>query len=116
MTTSKAGRAVCERKTFRCVDHWKRKSLKSCLSVFYRMSHELIEMGFTIKPFILNDVKKLKHSTLCKKEAGCDCGSCSSTGSQETLSAKHILECKSDVALGNSQDIYQFIDLTNDDS
>lgn len=109
MTTSKAGRAVCERRTFRCVDHWKRKSLKSRLSVFYRMGHELLDMGFALRPFILNDVKNLQRSTLCKRESDFDRGS----GSQETHSATHILKCKSD---GTSRDIYQFIDLTNDDS
>lgn len=113
MTTSKAGRAVCERRTFRCVDHWRRKSLKSRLSVFYRMGHELVEMGFALRPFILNDVKNFQHSTLCKRESDLDRGSGSGLGSQEAHSTTRILKCKSDK---NSWDIHQFIDLTNDDS
>lgn|SRR6218665_513903 len=53
MATSKAGRAVCSRRMFRCVDNWKRKGLKSRLCVLYRMGHELIDMGFTLQPLVL---------------------------------------------------------------
>lgn len=61
MATSKAGRAVCSRRLFRCVDNWKRKCLKSRLCVLYRMGHELIEMGFVLQPLVL---RKLPASDL----------------------------------------------------
>lgn len=53
MATSKAGRAVCSRRLFRCVDNWKRKCLKSRLCVLYRMGHELVEMGFVLQPLVV---------------------------------------------------------------
>lgn len=58
MATSKAGRAVCSRREFRCVDHWKRMFLVSRLIVFYRMSRELEEIGIKLIPFCVDNKSK----------------------------------------------------------
>ena len=49
MATSKAGKVINPRRLYRCVDNWKRVSLKSQLCVKYRMCHVLEEMGFKLK-------------------------------------------------------------------
>ena len=58
MTTSKAGRPVKDRSEFRCVDTWKRVTLRSQLDISYRMGYELQELGFQLEPFQLKMSKK----------------------------------------------------------
>ena len=51
MATSKAGKALANRRSFRTVDQWHRIQLLSKQTIIYHMGHTLTSMGIKLKPF-----------------------------------------------------------------